>query len=67
MFERYTLKEVSVETISYPSEIEVKSACSRSSSLLCEARPDKRSGAVHQHDPKTADLSLGMATRETFV
>ena len=56
-----------VETISYPDEIEVKSACSRSSSLLCEARPEKRQGAVHQYDPKAADLSLGMATKETFV
>lgn len=53
--------------ILYPNRIEAKSACGRSSNLSCEARPDKRQGAVHQYDPKAAGLSLGMATREILV
>ncbi len=57
----------SMETIPSPNGIEAKSACSRSSNLLYEARPDKRAGTAHQYDPQTAGLSLGMATQEILV
>lgn len=58
---------VPVESTLYPNGVEAKSACDRLSSLSYEARLDKRQGAAHQHDPKAAGLSLGMATKGTLV
>jgi hypothetical protein len=55
------------EIVLLPKRNEGEIGTQQPSNLLCEARWIKRKWVAHQHNPKSANLSLSTVTREILA